>query len=243
MADAVYEDPRLAGLYDAFNPWGRDTDFYVALAGPVPRRILDIGCGTGLLAAALAERGHDVAGVDPACAMLDVARRRPGGDKADWVQGLAADAPPGPYDLVAMTGHAFQVLLDDSAISDLFAQVRRRLTSGGAFAFETRNPVMQAWRHWTPEASRRSIQIDGQGHVEAWHQATEPAGETVAFESFYRFETGETLTSRGVLRFPRQPQIDALLRQAGFTKVDWLGDWDGGPLLEDSEELIAIAYA
>ena len=43
------------------------------------RRVLEIGCGTGRLAAALAEREHcRVWGVDPSPEMLDVARRRTG---------------------------------------------------------------------------------------------------------------------------------------------------------------------
>ncbi|MGH6999339.1 MAG: class I SAM-dependent methyltransferase, partial [Phenylobacterium sp.] len=64
MADENYRDPRLAALYDALNPWGRDTDFYLALAGPAPQRILDIGCGTGLLTAAFTGLGHEACGVD-----------------------------------------------------------------------------------------------------------------------------------------------------------------------------------
>ncbi|MGH6999873.1 MAG: hypothetical protein ACREEO_16885, partial [Phenylobacterium sp.] len=137
----------------------------------------------------------------------------------------------------------FQVLLDDSAIAQLLAEVRARLAPHGRFAFETRNPAMQAWRRWTPKATRQVVAIDGLGFVETWHQANEPLGETLAFESFHRFETGETLTSRGVLRFPRQARIETLLRQAGFTTVDWLGDWDGGPMRDDSEEIIAVASA
>jgi ubiquinone/menaquinone biosynthesis C-methylase UbiE len=41
------------------------------------RRVLDVGCGTGRLAAYLAERhGADVCGVDPSAEMLAVAERR-----------------------------------------------------------------------------------------------------------------------------------------------------------------------
>ena len=42
------------------------------------RRVLDVGCGTGTLAAALAERGARVWGVDPAEEMLDRARSTAG---------------------------------------------------------------------------------------------------------------------------------------------------------------------
>ncbi len=64
-----YADPRLAALYDALNPSDASTAFYLGLAGPAPARILDMGCGTGLLACEFAARGHDVTGADPAAAM------------------------------------------------------------------------------------------------------------------------------------------------------------------------------
>ena len=76
--DRLYRDPDLAQFYDLENEWAADLDFCAALAADA-RAVLDLGCGTGLLAAALAE-GRDVVGVDPAAAMLEIARRRPGGD-------------------------------------------------------------------------------------------------------------------------------------------------------------------
>ena len=68
MPDLIYTDPRLAAIYDALNPPDEDTAFYLALAGTKSRHILDIGCGTGYLACALAEMGHQVTGADPATA-------------------------------------------------------------------------------------------------------------------------------------------------------------------------------
>ena len=47
----------------------------VALLDPQPgERILDLGCGTGLLAAAIARRGASVVGLDSDAAMIEAAR-------------------------------------------------------------------------------------------------------------------------------------------------------------------------
>lgn len=85
MTDPIYSDPDFVQFYDIENQSGR-ADFEYCIGLAVNRgSVLDLGCGTGQLAAELAD-GHSVTGVDPASAMLDVARRRAGGDRVDWVE-------------------------------------------------------------------------------------------------------------------------------------------------------------
>ena len=74
MLDNPFANPKIAQLYELENSWAADQDFYMMLAGDEPLNIVDLGCGTGLLTCALARKGHRVTGVDPAAAMLDVAR-------------------------------------------------------------------------------------------------------------------------------------------------------------------------
>jgi ubiquinone/menaquinone biosynthesis C-methylase UbiE len=77
------------------------------------RAILDLGCGTGVLAAALARKPDClVVGVDPAAAMLALAKQRCGGASVSWVLDDARTARLNRhFDLVLLTGHAFQVFL------------------------------------------------------------------------------------------------------------------------------------
>ena len=72
--DAHYIDPRMVALYELTSPFADDTRFYLGLAKSLraerglsePFRVLDMGCGTGILTDALAGQGHTVTGVDPA---------------------------------------------------------------------------------------------------------------------------------------------------------------------------------
>ncbi|MBE1554643.1 class I SAM-dependent DNA methyltransferase [Sporosarcina limicola] len=48
----------------------------MAASGISGKRVLDIGCGTGLLSAKLAKQGADVTGIDLSTAMLEVAEQR-----------------------------------------------------------------------------------------------------------------------------------------------------------------------
>ncbi len=79
MADECFGHPRLAAIYDELDPYRSDLDAYVRLAGEFgARRALDIGCGTGVFALLLADRGIEAVGVDPARASIDVAPRQAG---------------------------------------------------------------------------------------------------------------------------------------------------------------------
>jgi hypothetical protein len=43
------------------------------------------------------------------------------------------------------------------------------------------------------------------------------------------------------LRLRTATEIDALLRTAGFTEIEYYGDWDGSPFHHTAESLIAVA--
>ena len=75
MPDPIFADRRLAAIYDP--PDRSDLDAYVAIVEELgPRSLLDVGCGIGMFACLLAERGIEVVGVDPAAASLDIARKK-----------------------------------------------------------------------------------------------------------------------------------------------------------------------
>ena len=166
--DDLYRDAALAQFYDLDNQWGVDLDYCRRLADDA-RSILDLGCGTGLLAARLADR-REVVGVDPAAAMLDIARRRPGGERATWVDADARSVRLGRrFDLVFLTGHAFQVFLNDDDRRAVLSTIAEHLAPGGRFIFDTRNPAAQAWHEWTPKHSMRRFERPSLGTVEAWN--------------------------------------------------------------------------
>lgn len=93
MPDAIFDDPRLAAVYDPLDPDRSDLDGYLAIAAEVAARsVIDVGCGTGTLAIMLAAQGMQVVAVDPARACLDVARGSPAAIRSPGCKG-----PPSIY--------------------------------------------------------------------------------------------------------------------------------------------------
>lgn len=234
----------MARLYDAFNHHGEDGDFYENFI-KTPCRVLDIGCGTGSVTLRLANRGHTVTGVDPAQGMLQVARAKDRESKVEWVQAPAAEFTlPDRFDLAIMTGHVFQVFLDDAETLAALRTIRRHMVPGGRLILESRNPQDKAWQGWTREKTREQRVIDGIGTVEVHYQIKDVEGEHVTFDAVFTIEaTGETLVSESRLRFAPVETIRGLLSAAGFGEVELLGWWDGTPYSEASPEIIAIARA
>lgn len=242
MVDRSFADLSLAALYDTLNPWGPGDDFclgYVMSAGAV----LDVGCGTGQLLRGASRAGHRgrLVGLDPAAAMLVQARRHGGG--VQWVLGdLGTRAWRAEFDLVVMTGHAFQVLLRDEEVRAALYAVRDALRVGGRFVFETRNPGARAWETWTPERVRQVTDADGHV-VRVWHEVEAPLiSERVTFtETFACDAWPAPVISRTTLRFLSPDALSALLHEAGLAVDEQYGDWDRAPLTPAAPEIITVA--
>jgi len=222
VADAIFEDPRLAQVYDPLDPDRSDLDVYVQLVDELgARSVLDIGCGTGTFACALAQRGIDVIAVDPAGASLDVARAKPGADAVHWLQGDATTLPPLRVDAAFMTANVAQVFLTDDDWEATLRGARQALRPGGHLVFETRDPARRAWEQWTPELTRTVVDVPGIGVVESWEEVTDVTGDLVTFRSLTRFQRDDLLIeSTSTLRFRDRPEVESSLRREGFQTVD-----------------------
>ncbi|MBB6625807.1 class I SAM-dependent methyltransferase [Nocardioides sp. KIGAM211] len=216
--DPHFGVPRLAAVYDALDPDRSDLDAYVALVdGLGATSVLDVGCGTGVLACLLAGRGLDVTGVDPAGASLDVARARPGAERVTWCHGDATALPPLQVDVAVMTANVAQVFLTDEAWATTLAAVHAALRPGGHVVLETRVPEAEAWRGWTPERTHRRVEVAGVGAVVTRTEVTDVALPLVSFAHTIHFEAdGATYHSPSTLRFRTATEIGDSLVAAGF---------------------------
>lgn len=240
--DLHYTDPRLVDLYDIENPHGPDFDFFLALANELhAQRILDLGCGTGLLTRQLAVEGRQVTGVDPAVAMLAYARRQPGAERVTWIEGDSSALGTPAADLVLMTSNVAQVFLDDDEWATTLQHIHVALRPGGHLAFESRNPADRGWEQWNPETTRARLETP-HGPVETWLEVAGVANGRVHFIGHNLFKnTGETLVVTSTLRYRSHEEISASLREAGFNVAQVYGDWQRNPFTNSSRMMLFVA--
>jgi SAM-dependent methyltransferase len=152
-----------------------------------------------------------VTGVDPAGAMLDVARAKPGAGRVRWIHGNAPSLRDIAVDLVTMTGNAAQAIVDDAEWSRTLHAVRHILVPGGRFVFETREPSARAWESWNREESYAVV--DG---IESWEEVIDVEWPLVIFDSTTVFTDGSRTVARSTLRFRERTEVEADLAAAGF---------------------------
>ncbi len=116
----------------------QEADVLIRLLG-VPRgsEILDVPCGAGRLALALAESGYHVTGVDLAPAFLERGRANDRSGAVRWERRDMRDLPwRGRFDAAFCVGNSFGYL-DDDGNAAFVAAVAAALKPGAPFVLET----------------------------------------------------------------------------------------------------------
>jgi SAM-dependent methyltransferase len=188
------------------------------------------------------EAGHTgrLCGLDPATAMLNQARARP---DIEWVLGdLSSVGWEGQFDLVVMTGHAFQEFIEDDEIHTALAAICSALTDDGRFVFETRNPLVRAWEHWTTAYTAEVADASGALVRCESHAGTPVERDIVRGAGTYTSPGWDRpLVSWGMLRFLDAATLSSFLSGAGLAIEEQFGDWTRQPLTDTSPEIITIA--
>lgn len=237
-----YDDPRLAVVYDIDNPDGPDHDFFRRFADRLgAERIVDLGCGTGLLTVTLAKPGRTVTGIDPAAAMLERAAARPGGAAVNWVLGTRDLITPHTADLVIMSGNVAMHILGDDWHTTL-AAIARGLRPGGRLVFEARNPQARAWETWNDPVAERDTPV-GLLRESLTTKPPEEDGIVVMHCHNEFVDTGHIRDVEQSLQFRTRQQIEADLLAAGLVTLNVWRDWAQTPFGDTEAEQLMVFEA
>ncbi len=228
--------------------------------------VLELACGSGRITSALLRAGHGVVGVDISQPMLQKAGQRftrLGRAARARAALVCADmryfAMEARFPVIFMAFNAFEHLYTRTDVAACLNTVRRHLAPGGTFVFDVQNPDM----HWLMRDPRKrwsrtrfTHPRTGQRMIYSTNHDYDAVSQIVLIRLYYETEadtdtdTGSassadeqasvtqvvTLSQRKF--FPAE--LEALLHANGFTISARYGDFQRGPLDNDSESQIVV---
>jgi SAM-dependent methyltransferase len=174
------------------------------------RRVLDVGCGTGIHSIELARRGYEVLGVDLSQKMIEVAREKSRAAGVTGVYFLQADATRLEFEeefdaVIAMYGVISYFTCDENLL-EFLRSLRRALKKGGVFVFDTWNLTGVLYKRVFYETPSTSIRKSGSMLAikeEVWRV---DALDQVAHAEIKVVHRGPREGLRGLLRPQARPQ-------------------------------------
>ena len=196
----------IAGRYDLITrllSYGQDRRWKVRVAalsaaGP-GTRVLDLACGTGDIAFALASRGAQVVGLDITHRMLQLARAKKRGPHFVTGDMLALPFGNDAFDVVT-TGYGLRNVPD---LSRAIAEAWRVLRPGGTFvSLDFNRPANSIVRA-------------------AYLSYLTIAGSTLGY-ILHRDPDTYRYIPESIRRYPGAVEVNSMIRRAGFSKSEYL---------------------
>lgn len=206
------------------------------LALQPPQRMLDLPCGQGRHAIELARRGYDVTGADLSPFMLQVAaeRAREEGVRVRWLAGdmrqpIAAER----FDVVLNLFTSLGYFADEADDRKVIGAAAAMLVPGGRLVLE----VINGERVVAHFKEREWFTV-GQAAVVEKRSLDRSARRMVVERTVTTPK--ETEVNHHAIRLYGGSELSAMMRVAGFGRVDLYGDWNGEPLTAESLRVLAV---
>jgi 2-polyprenyl-3-methyl-5-hydroxy-6-metoxy-1,4-benzoquinol methylase len=140
VGNAVFDVAENERIYEAVE--GYVANVVLQLNRPAPLRVLDLGCGIGMLASSFLRTGCDYTGVDISEKAVEIARAKY--PKGHFQVANIADLPlNGPYDII-IERTVFIHLVEDEYWKSVIKEVSRLLSEDGLFVLIDHLPASPA---------------------------------------------------------------------------------------------------
>ncbi len=197
-----------------------------------PKKILDLACGHGRHANALALEGHTVTGIDLSDEFLAIARSEAKNEVEYKQQDMRTIDYVEEFDRVYSLFTAIGYFSDQEN-EQLFQAIYKALKPGGIFCFDSHN--------------REAFSGYCLPRIE-----TVRNGDIMVDYNTFDEKTGRCTTRRVItrdqqerefifeVRFYSPGELETLFNKIGFSACHFYGNWEGGPLVKDSKRMIVV---
>lgn len=239
VGNTTYFSERIAERYDVTEEAMYDeavltpmVNLLCQLAGGGP--VLEFAIGTGRVALPLQNQGLDVHGIEFSQPMIDVLRRKPGGEQMPVIQGDMASAQAGrDFQLVYLVYNTITNLTSQDAQVECFCNAATHLRPGGLFLIEVELPVL----HKVPVAEPYAVFDLTSEHVGI--DEYDRANQLLTSHHLW-FDGDQIEKFNSVHRYAWPAEYDLMARIAGMTLQNRWADWLQNPFTGTSHSHISV---
>jgi glycine/sarcosine N-methyltransferase len=238
-----YEE--IADYYDFIFPFNKAQIDFIKSFIEEPyqtKTVLDVGCGTGDLAIALADIGFHVTGIDYDAKMLHKATKKM--DKESPVvfklldmREIAGYSTTPVFDTVLCFGNTLVHLTGLSEMEKFCRQVKAVLRDSGRFLLQILN------YNYILDHDIKSLPMI-ENNVIAFERYYKYDGikNLIDFRTILTIKESKRVIENTIPLYPlRKEELDMALKKAGFPNVSYYGDFDKRELKKDSLPLVIEA--
>ena len=259
--DSDYPSPDGCGYPENFDAvteiqgLAHDVERFLGIAEEVGGPVLELGCGTGRVALALAREGHDVVAVDVSEAMLARFRSRLRREEPEVIARITLvrqdvtrlDLPAGEYPLAIAAFNSLLCITDFEGQLACLGRAAQHLRDGGVLVVDAVNPHalpvrgdpvpkpfftrrnVHTGRPYTRFAAMGAMEPDQRQELFGWYDEIEEDGRVR--------RTPYSLHWRPIHRY----ELELMLRVAGFSVETVQGGHRGEPFTMAGSKLFVIA--
>lgn len=198
-------------------------------------KILDMPCGVGRHSVELQKKGFEVVGVDKTSEYVEDARQK---DKTEEVEFVNEDMKDfrreESFDAVINWWNSFGYFEDKEDDRQMLENILASLKDGGVLLMDLWSKELSAMndfsQHWSEE--------DGIYNLEKG----KPKDNWKKVErTWIKVEDGETVEYTWEQRLYAASELEQMLKQVGFSKVDFYGNVEGDNFDDEADRLIVVA--
>lgn len=232
----------LSKYYDDIFPPGAAQIAMLKNAFSGKRKLLDLACGTGNYALALAENGYQIYGLDLDKSMINEAKKKNTGERVVFIEGNMRDCEAmfghESFDGIYCIGNSLVHLTSKEEVSKLIHSVYKLLKDGGVFISQIVNydRVLHYKMAELPPLNNEQAGVKFRRKYQYRSQQN-----SIVFTGIIELNNSTVLTTSVELLPLVRNELVNYHGEAGFSSVACYGDFKYSPYSLDSEALVILA--
>jgi len=198
-------------------------------------KVLDMPCGVGRHSIELQKKGFDVVGVDKTTAYIEDARQKDEAGEIEFVRGDMKDfRRENSFDAVINWWNSFGYFKDKGDDRQMLENIYASLKQDGVLVMDLWSKELAAMNdfrhHWSEEEGIYNLE---KGKIKDDWKKVE--------RTWIKVEDGETAEYNWEQRLYAASELEQMLKEAGFTTVEFYGNVEGNEYNDKADRLIVVA--